>query len=140
MNADPLFIAAAVARNKAYAPYSGFKVGAAVQSADGLIYAGCNVENASFGLTLCAERVAITKAISEGSRKFSRVAVYTETDEFTFPCGACRQVLWELCGDVEVFMLNHKKQMVSYMLADLLPFAFDANAIKSSSGPRPGLA
>src|SRR5947208_15050035 len=98
MTADPLFIAAAAARNKAYAPYCGFRVGAAAQSADGLIYTGCNVENASFGLTLCAERVAIAKAISEGSRKFIRVAVYAETEEPTPPCGACRQGLWELGG------------------------------------------
>lgn len=140
MSADPLFIAAAAARNKAHAPYSGFKVGAAVQSADGLIYAGCNVESASYGLTQCAERVAIAKAISEGSRKFTRIAVYTETDELTPPCGACRQVLWELCGNVEVYLLNHKKQMVCYMLGDLLPLAFEAKALKGASGVRPGVS
>jgi cytidine deaminase len=130
MNADPLFVAAAAVRNKAHAPYSNFKVGAAVQGTDGLIYAGCNVESASYGLTVCAERAAICKAISEGSRKFSRVAVYTETEELTPPCGACRQLLWELCGNVEVFLLNHKKQVVCYMLGDLLPLAFDATKIK----------
>ncbi len=142
MSADPLFIAAAAARNKAYAPFSGFKVGAAVQSSDGLIYTGCNVESASYGLTICAERVAITKAISEGSRKFIKIAVYAETEELTPPCGACRQVLWELCGNVEVYLLNHKKQMVCYMLGDLLPLAFDASMLKpvGSTGPRPGIS
>jgi cytidine deaminase len=141
MTADPLFIAAAAARNKAHAPFSGFKVGAAVQSADGLIYSGCNVESASYGLTQCAERVAIAKAISEGSRKFTRIAVYAETEEPTPPCGACRQVLWELCGNVEVYLLNHKKQMVCYMLGDLLPLAFDGATLKTaaSSGARPGI-
>ncbi|CAN5300465.1 cytidine deaminase [soil metagenome] len=138
MNADPLFIAAAAVRNKAHAPFSNFKVGAAVQAADGIVYAGCNVESASYGLTICAERVAITKAISEGSRKFSRIAVYTESDELTPPCGACRQLLWELCGNVEIYLLNHKKQMVCYMLGDLLPLPFDQSKLKGS-GARPGI-
>ena len=142
MSADPLFIAAAAARNKAYAPFSGFKVGAAVQASDGIIYGGCNVESASYGLTVCAERVALCKAISEGTRRFTRVAVYAETEELTPPCGACRQLLWELCGDVEVFLLNHKKQMVCYKLADLLPLAFDARVLgktPGSAGNRPGI-
>jgi cytidine deaminase len=137
MSADPLFIAAAAARNKAYAPFSNFKVGAAVKSADGLIYSGCNVECASYGLTMCAERVAITKAISEGARRFTQIAIFTETDELTPPCGACRQVMWELCGNIEVYLLNHKKQMVCYMLGDLLPLAFDATQLKVP-GARPG--
>jgi cytidine deaminase len=143
MNSDPLFVAAAAARNKAHAPFSNFKVGAAVQAADGIIYTGCNVESASYGLTICAERVAITKAISEGSKRFTRVAVFAETEELTPPCGACRQVLWELCGNVEVCLLNHKKQMVCYMLADLLPLAFDARLLPKpaggGSGSRPGV-
>lgn len=144
MSADPLFIAAAAARNKAHAPYSGFRVGAAVQAMDGIIHTGCNVESASFGLTICAERVAICKALSEGSRKFSRVAVYAETEELTPPCGACRQFLWELCGDIEVYLLNHKKQMVCYKLGDLLPLAFDARllgkTLSNSSVARPGIS
>lgn len=146
MSADPLFVAAAAVRNKAYAPYSGFKVGAAVQTVDGQIFAGCNVENASYGLTICAERVAVCKAVADGSRKFVRVAVFAETDELTAPCGACRQFLWELCGDVEVTLLNHKKQAATYRLAELLPLAFDAGKLPakpaggSSLGPRPGVA
>lgn len=142
MSSDPLFIAAAAARNKAYAPYSNFKVGAAVQSVDGLIYTGCNVENASYGLTICAERVAVCKALSEGSRQFSRIAIYTETEELTAPCGACRQVLWELCGNIEVHLLNHRKQQVCYMLGDLIPLAFEARQLKPtglSSASRPGI-
>lgn len=134
MSADPLFVAAAAVRNKAYAPFSNFKVGAAVQASDGIIYAGCNVESASYGLTICAERVAICRAIAEGSRKFARIAVYAETEELTPPCGACRQFLWELCGDVEVFLLNHKKQMVCYKLGDLIPLAFDARTMGKSFG------
>jgi cytidine deaminase len=145
MTSDPLLVAAAAVRNKAHAPFSNFKVGAAVQSADGLIHAGCNVESASYGLTVCAERVAVCRAIAEGSRRFTRVAVYADTDELTPPCGACRQLLWELCGNVEVVLANAKKQQVSYMLADLLPLAFDARLLKpagpggSSIGPRPGI-
>lgn len=145
MTADPLFVAAAAVKNKAHAPFSGFKVGAAVQATDGLIYTGCNVESASYGLTICAERVAVCKAISEGSRKFARVAVYVETDELTPPCGACRQLLWELCGNIEVVLLNHKKQAAVYMLGDLLPLAFDARLLApkpagGSSVSRPGIA
>jgi cytidine deaminase len=142
MNADPLFIAAAASRNKAFAPFSGFKVGAAVQATDGIVYSGCNIECASYGLTICAERVAIFKAISEGTRKIARVAVFAETEELTPPCGACRQVLWELCNnpDVEIYLLNHKKQMVCYKLADLLPLPFEAKLLtKTNSGTRPGI-
>lgn len=131
----PLFVAATAARNKAHAPYSGFKVGAAVQSLDGMIYSGCNVENASYGLTICAERVAIAKAVSEGARKFSRVAIVADTEDPTAPCGACRQVLWELCGNVEVYLVNLKKQMVCYMLGDLLPLAFDARVLGKAPPP-----
>ena len=125
MNVEPLLIAAMAARNRAHAPFSGFKVGAAVQTPDGHIYTGCNVESASYGLTCCAERVAIFKAVSEGAKHFLRVAVVADTEELTPPCGACRQVLWELCGDVEVYLLNLKKQMVCYKLGELLPLAFD---------------
>lgn len=125
--ADPIFIAAAAVRNKAHAPFSGFKVGAALQAADGTIHVGCNVESASFGLTICAERAAVCRAISDGARRFARIAIVTDSEDLTPPCGACRQVLWELCGDIEVYMVNLKKQMVCYRLGDLLPLAFDAS-------------
>ena len=137
MTTDPLFVAAAAARTRAYAPFSAFRVGAAVQAADGTIYSGCNVESASFGLTICAERVAVAKAVSEGARKFTRLAVVADTDELTPPCGACRQLLWELCGNVEVYLVNLKKQMVCYMLGDLLPLAFDARLLAAGGKAPP---
>ena len=125
MSADPLFIAAAAVRNKAHAPFSNFKVGAAVQASDGIIYSGCNVESASYGLTVCAERVAVCKAISEGSRKFARVAIYAETEELTPPCGACRQLLWELCGDLWVHFSDLKGHKKTMRMSTLLPEPFD---------------
>src|SRR5437868_13197604 len=103
---SPLISAAIEARRNAWAPFSKFKVGAAVEDDAGHIHTGCNVENATYGLTLCAERVAIFKAISEGARRFTRVAVVADTDELTPPCGACRQILWEFCGDVEIVLAN----------------------------------
>ena len=90
----------------AHAPFSKFQVGAALETADGKIITGCNVENATYGLTICAERVAIFKAISEGHRRFVRVAVVADTEIPTPPCGACRQILWELGGDLEVILGN----------------------------------
>ena len=132
MNVDPLFVAAAAARNRAHAPYSNFKVGAAVQTMEGLIFAGGNVECSSYGLTMCAERVAVFKAVSEGAKRFARVAVFTDSQEPTPPCGACRQVLWDLCGNIEVYLVNAKKEMVCYMLGDLLPLAFDGRQLPPS--------
>lgn len=135
MTGDPqqhLFIRAAAARNKAYAPYSRFKVGAAVEAFDGTIYTGCNVENASFGLTVCAERVALFKAISEGAQRFRRIAVLTDAEALTPPCGACLQVIWELCGDVEVYLVNMNKQMVCYMLSQLMPLPFDSSQLTNT--------
>ncbi len=104
--ADPLTEAAIRARENAHAPYSKFKVGAAIEDGAGVIHTGCNIENATFGLTLCAERVAVFKAISEGARTFTRVVVATDTETLTPPCGACRQILWEFCGDVEIVLVN----------------------------------
>lgn len=107
--------------------FSKFKVGAAVQDAAGRIHTGCNVENATYGLTVCAERVAIVKAISEGSRRFVRVAVVADTDELTPPCGACRQILWEFCGDVEIVLSNLAGKTETLRLGALFPRAFDAS-------------
>src|ERR1700729_1996368 len=101
-----LLTAALAARQHAHAPYSHFLVGAALEDADGRIHTGCNIENATYGLTVCAERVAIFKAISEGARKFRRIAVAADTANSTPPCGACRQILWEFCGDVDVVLVN----------------------------------
>ena len=117
--------AARAARERAVADFSGFKVGAALETIDGHIITGCNIENASYGLTVCAERVAIFKAISDGHRAFRRMAVVADTPAPTPPCGACRQIMWEFCGDIEVVMAN--LQMVTAMLqmTDLLPLPFD---------------
>ena len=102
----PLLAAALAARENAHAPFSHFRVGAALEDDSGRIHTGCNIENATYGLTLCAERVAVFKAVSEGARKFRRIAVAADTDTLTPPCGACRQILWEFCGDVELILGN----------------------------------
>ena len=122
---DALVAAALRARENAHAPFSHFRVGAAVEDADGRVYTGCNVENATFGLTVCAERVAIFKAISEGARLFARVAVVADTDKLTPPCGACRQILWEFCGDVEIVLGNLSGKTETLRLGTLFPRAFD---------------
>ncbi len=111
-------------RENAYAPYSQFKVGAAVVTKDGKIFTGCNVENVSYGLTICAERAAIFKAVSEGERKFSFLVVITDTDPPAAPCGACRQVIREFGEDIEIIMLNLKGDMIIKTLSDLLPKSF----------------
>lgn len=122
-----LIDAARAARERAHAPYSHFKVGAALRAKSGRIFTGCNVENATFGLTVCAERVAVWKAISEGERGFDSVAVVTESDMLTPPCGACRQILWEFCGDAEIILANLKGQVEVYRLSVLFPKPFDAS-------------
>src|ERR1700745_989737 len=122
---SPLISAALDARGNAYAPFSKFKVGAAVEDDAGRIHTGCNVENATYGLTLCAERVAIFKAISEGARRFRRVAVVADTETLTPPCGACRQILWEFCGDAELILSNLTGARLTMPLGELLPRTFD---------------
>jgi cytidine deaminase len=121
-----LIEAARVVRERANAPFSHFKVGAALETAGGEIVTGCNVENASYGLTMCAERVAIFKAISEGQTSFTRIVVVADTDELTPPCGACRQIIWEFCGDIPVVMANLKGKTETLLMSELLPRAFDA--------------
>ncbi len=117
--------AAKKARKKAVATFSKFKVGAALETARGRVYLGCNIENASYGLTVCAERVAIFKALSEGERRFKRIAVVADTDRLTAPCGACRQIIWEFCGNCEVIMANLKGKVAVHRMKELLPEAFD---------------
>ena len=124
---DALIEAALRARENAHAPYSKFKVGAALEDETGRIHTGCNVENATYGLTVCAERVAVFKAISEGARKFQRIAVAADTDALTPPCGACRQILWEFCGDIEVILVNPRGKTETLRLRDLFPRPFDAS-------------
>ncbi len=127
---DPLVEAALKARENARAAYSGFRVGAAVEDAAGRVFTGCNVENATYGLTICAERVALYKAISEGAREFRRVAVAADADTLTPPCGSCRQILWEFCGDVELILVNLKGETESLRLRDLFPRPFDASFLR----------
>ncbi len=123
---ETLLDAARRARENAVAPFSKFRVGAAVRAKSGKIYSGCNVENASYGLTICAERVAIFKALSEGERGFEAVAVVTDTEKLTPPCGACRQIIWEFCADVEVILGNLKGKTEAHRMASLLPHPFDS--------------
>jgi len=126
---DPLVEAALAVRQNAHAPFSHFQVGAAIEDAAGRIHTGCNVENATYGLTMCAERVAVFKAISEGvrARQFRRVAVATDTETLTPPCGSCRQILWEFCGDVEIVLANPRGKTETHRLRDLFPHPFDAS-------------
>ncbi len=126
---DPLSDAALQSRARAYAPYSKFRVGAALEDSDGRIHTGCNIENASYGLTNCAERTAVFKAVSEGARSFRRIAVAADTVPLTPPCGACRQVLWEICGDIEVVLVNLRGDTESMRLKDLLPRPFDRSLL-----------
>jgi cytidine deaminase len=120
-----LIAAARQARENAHAPYSNFRVGAALRGTSGRIFGGCNVENATYGLTICAERVAIFKAISEGERGFSAIAVVTDTETLTPPCGACRQLIWEFCGDIPVGMSNLAGKIEVIQMRDLFPRPFD---------------
>ena len=116
---------AADASDKAYAPYSKFKVGAALECSDGTVFTGCNVENAALGCTICAERGAVCKAISEGRRDFVRIAVWADAENYCMPCGACRQVLSEFAPDVELLCAKSGGRYVSYPLSKLLPHTFN---------------
>ena len=124
---DPLVAAAKAARENAHAPYSNFRVGAALRAISGRVFGGCNVENSTYGLTVCAERVAIFKAISEGERGFNAIAVVTDAETLTPPCGACRQLIWEFCGDVPVILENLKGRREVHRMKDLFPKPFDAS-------------
>ena len=125
-----LIEAARRAREHADAGFSNFKVGAALETADGSIITGCNIENATYGLTICAERVAIFKALSEGHRAFVRIAIVADTDTLTPPCGACRQILWEFAGNIEIQLANLKEAKEVHHLKNLLPLPFDARLLE----------
>ena len=129
MNSDLLISAATEARKKAFAPFSKFQVGAALEAEDGTIVFGCNVESASYGLTMCAERVAIFKGVSEGHYRFTRVAIATAAETPTPPCGACRQLLWEFAPDAEVICANLQGKVARYTVRELIPAAFDASSL-----------
>jgi cytidine deaminase len=124
---NSLAAAAITARENAHAPYSHFRVGAALEDSSGRIHTGCNVENATYGLTICAERVAVFKAMSEGARSFRRIAIAADTDALTPPCGACRQILWEFAGDIEILLVNLHGKSETIQLKELFPRPFDAS-------------
>jgi cytidine deaminase len=126
-DSDALIAAAKKSREYADAKFSNFKVGAALRTTSGKIFGGCNVENATYGLTVCAERVAIFKAISEGERQFNAIAVVTDTDRLTPPCGACRQLIWEFCGDVPVILANLNGKSETISMRELFPMPFDSS-------------
>ena len=130
MSDSKLIAAARQARRYARAPFSTFKVGAALEASDGTIITGCNIENATYGLTVCAERVAMFKALSEGHRAFRRIAVVADTKAPTPPCGACRQILWEFGGDLEIILVNLRRETGRYQLSSLLPLPFDARLLE----------
>lgn len=119
--------AALRARQNAHAPFSKFKVGAALRDATGRIHTGCNIENATYGLTVCAERIAVFKALSEGAREFTHMAIAADTDKLTPPCGACRQILWEFCGDIEITLINPRGKSESMRMSELFPRPFDVS-------------
>jgi len=127
---QPLIEAAKEARLQSVAPFSDFKVGAAVRTDSGKVYTGCNVESASYGLTVCAERVAIWKALSEGERHFTELAVVADTDTLTPPCGTCRQIIWEFARDAKIVFANLDGRNQVFNIRQLLPDAFDARFLK----------
>jgi cytidine deaminase len=127
--------AATNARNCALARYSNFCVGAALEATDGKIYSGCNIESAAYELTMCAERVTIWKALSEGARRFRRIAVVADTERLTPPCGACRQLIWEFCGDIPVLLANLRGDTETLMMSELLPRPFDAQFLTETGAP-----
>ena len=129
MTTDPLIAAATEARLRAFAPYSHFNVGAALEAPDGTIILGCNVESASYGLTTCAERVAVFTGVARGFHCFKRVAIVADTTTLTPPCGACRQILWEFAPDAEVVLANLSGQVERFTMRELLPRGFDAKQL-----------
>lgn len=119
------------ASKMAYAPYSNFMVGAALQLKSGEIIMGCNVENASFGLTNCAERTALFTAIARGEKKFSKLAIYVDREAFTAPCGACRQVIFELAPNIEILMVNNRGEIKKTTIKELLPMSFGSEDLEN---------
>jgi cytidine deaminase len=132
-DSQSLIAAAQRARLQSVAPFSNFLVGAAVRTENGKVYTGCNIESASYGLTVCAERVAIWKALSEGERHFTELAVVADTESLTPPCGTCRQIIWEFAKSASIIFANLKGERETFHIRDLLPRAFDARFLKSAS-------
>ena len=133
---NELIAAAAEARARSVAPFSSFMVGAALQTKAGKVFTGCNIESASYGLTVCAERVAIWKALSEGERDFTDLVVVADTETLTPPCGTCRQIIWEFAKHATIVLANLRGQREEVHILDLLPRAFDARFLKEASGKK----
>lgn len=131
-NFAPLIEAAKEARLQSLAPFSNFLVGAAVRTQEGKVYIGCNIESASYGLTVCAERVAIWKALSEGERQFTELAVVADTESLTPPCGTCRQIIWEFCKHATIVLANLRGETEIVSIKELLPRAFDARFLRGA--------
>jgi cytidine deaminase len=129
---DQLIEIATAARLKSVAPFSNFLVGAALQSGDGKVFTGSNIESASYGLTVCAERVAIWKALSEGERDFTDLVIVADTEQLTPPCGTCRQIIWEFCKNAKITLANLRGNKQEVTISDLLPRAFDARFLKGA--------
>lgn len=130
---EQLIETATAARVQSVAPFSNFKVGAALQTKAGKVFTGCNIESASYGLTVCAERVAIWKALSEGERDFTDLVVIADTETLTPPCGTCRQIIWEFAKNAKIVLANLRGQREEVHIIDLLPRAFDARFLKEAS-------
>lgn len=131
VKAKSLLRAARRAQTRAHAPYSRFRVGAVVETARGRLYTGCNIENSSYGLTICAERTALFNAVSAGERRFKAIAVVADEKGYTSPCGACRQVIWDLAGNVDVIMSNGSGDVRIVKMIDLLPHPFGPKNLKT---------
>lgn len=129
MTKQELIARALEMRERAYAPYSGFRVGAALECADGTVYGGCNVENAAYGSCICAERTALVKAVSEGRRRFVRLAVAGDSEDYCWPCGACRQMLREFAPDLPIEVVNREGESYSTGLPELLPHSFGPDTL-----------
>ena len=130
---NDLIETAAAARLQSVAPFSNFLVGAALRTKEGKVFTGCNVESASYGLTVCAERVAIWKALSEGERDFTDLVIVADTEQLTPPCGTCRQIIWEFCKHAKITLANLRGQREEVDIRELLPKAFDARFLKETS-------
>ena len=130
---NELIETATAARLKSVAPFSNFLVGAALQTSDGKVFTGSNVESASYGLTVCAERVAIWKALSEGDRDFTNLVIVADTEQLTPPCGTCRQIIWEFCKNAKIVLANLRGEREELTIKELLPRAFDARFLKGAS-------
>lgn len=133
---EEIIKAATNARNCALARFSNFCVGAALEAEDGQVFTGCNVESAAYEMTMCAERVTLWKALSDGVRKFSRIVVVADTERLTPPCGACRQLIWEFCGDIPVILANLRGDTETLQMSTLLPRPFDAKFLEETGAEK----